>query len=323
MVNERSNLNQEELLLLTGTSNPQLADAIGRLLGVKVSNPVSSFADGEIRVRIQPNMRRRMVFIIQTTSNPGNDRIMELVFMADAARRGSASEIIAIIPYFGYSRQDRKELPRVPISSSVVATMLVNAGVHRIVTVDIHSQQQQGFTQKPWDNLFGSYSIIPLIKKRKLSNLVVTSPDKGGILQATAYAKFLGAKEIAVVYKQRDIALNDISNTLAMIGDVKGKDVLLVDDMISTAGTIVNAANYVKEKGAKSVRVAATHGIFSEDALVKIKDSAIEELIITDTISQSREIRNNPKITVVSVAPLLAKAIERIKTGESVSSLIL
>lgn len=312
----------DEPILLTGTSNPQLAEAIGKLVGVPVSYPVTVFADKEIRVRVQPNMRQRTVFILQTTSNPGNDRIMELIFMADAARRGSASEIIAIIPYFGYSRQDRKEMPRVPISSSVVVTMLANAGIDRIITVDIHSQQQQGFTQKPWDNLFGSYVIIPVIKERNLSDLVIASPDKGGILQATAYAKFLDAKEIAVVYKKRDITLNDVSNALAMIGDVKGRDVLIVDDIISTGGTIVNAAKHLKKNGAKSVRVTATHGIFAEDALEQIDNSGIDEVIITDSIAPSEKISSHPKITIVSVAPLLAEAIRRIRTGESISSLI-
>lgn len=310
---------QDEFILLTGTANPELAHAVGKKLGIEVSNPITTFSDGEVRVRIQSNLRRRTVFIIQPTSAPVNDHIMQLILMADAARRASATEIVAVIPYYGYSRQDRKEMSRVPISSSVVASMLVAAGVDRILTVDIHSEQQEGFIHKPWDNLFGSYSLIPEIQKRKLTNLVVAAPDKGGMLQATGYAKLLGAKEIALVYKQRDINLNNVSNTLAMIGEIEGKNVLIVDDMIDTAGTIANAANHMKENGAKSIRVAATHGLFSGEALKKINDSAIEEMIITDTIAVKDEVKNNPKITIVSVAPLLAEAILRIKSGKSIS----
>lgn len=309
----------DDYVLLSGRANLHLADAVGKILNVSVTCPISIFSDGEIRVRIQPNMRRRMVFIIQPTSTPGNDHIMELLFMIDAAKRASASEVTAVIPYFGYARQDRKEMSRVPISSSVVTSLLTSAGADRIVTIDIHSEQQEGFTQKPWDNLYGSYSLIPQLKKKNLTNLVVASPDKGGILKATGYAKLLGSEKIAVVYKKRDVMLNNVSNAMAMIGDVKGKDVLLVDDMIDTAGTIVHAANYIKKKGATSVRVVATHGIFSGEAMKKIAGSAIEEMIVTDTIAHREEVKNNPRITVVSVAPLLAEAIRRITTGESIS----
>lgn len=314
-----SDFNHEEFILLTGRSNPNLAHAIGKQIGMEVTNPITAFSDGEIRVRIKSNLRRRTVFVVQPTSAPVNDSIMELILIADAARRASATEIVAVIPYYGYSRQDRKEMSRVPISSSVVASMLVTAGVDRILTVDIHSEQQEGFIHKPWDNLFGSYTLIPEIQKRKLANLVIAAPDKGGMLQATAYAKLLGAKEIALVYKQRDINLNNVSNTLAMIGEVEGKNVLIVDDMIDTAGTIVNAANHMKHAGAKSIRVAATHGLFSGDALKKINESAIEEMIVTDTIAHREEVKNNPKITIVSVAPLLSEAILRVKSGKSIS----
>ncbi len=312
-------MSQSDFVLLTGRSNPTLAHAIGKILKTEVSEPISLFSDGEIRVRIAPNLRRRMVYIIQSTSMPVNDHLMELLFMIDAAKRASAAEVTVVVPYYGYARQDRKEMSRVPISASVVAALLSNAGADRIVTLDIHSEQQEGFTQKPWDNLYGSYSVLPLIKKRNLTDLVVAAPDKGGMLKAAAYAKLLGVSKIAVVYKKRDVLLNNVSNTLAMIGDVKEKDVLIVDDMIDTAGTIVNAANYLKKKGARSIRVTATHGVFSGEAMKKVEDSAIEEMIITDTIAHRDEVKNNPKITIVSVAPLLAEAIRRITTGESVS----
>lgn len=297
----------------------KLAGDIGNLLGHDVSNPISIFSDGEIRVRIQKNLRRRIVFIIQPTSSPVNDHIMELMFMTDAARRASAQEIIAVMPYYGYARQDRKEMPRVPISSSAVASMLVNAGVNRIMTIDIHSEQQEGSVHIPWDNLYGSFSLLPTIKKRNLKNLIVASPDKGGMLRATGYAKLLRAEGVAIVYKERDVKLNNVSDALEMIGDVEGKDVLLVDDMIDTAGTIVHAANYIKKKGASSVRVVATHGLFSGSAIQKITESAIEEVIITDSIAHRPEVTSNPKITVVTVAPLMAEAIKRVVTGESIS----
>jgi ribose-phosphate pyrophosphokinase len=312
-------MNSDEFILLTGRSNPKLAHEIGKILEVPVSEPISIFADGEIRVRITSNLRRRTVFIIQPTSTPVNDHIMELLFMIDAAKRASSAEVIAVIPYYGYSRQDRKEMSRVPISSSVIASALVNTGADRILTLDIHSEQQEGFIQKPWDNVFGSYSILPELKKRGLQDPVVAAPDKGGMLRSTAYARLLGSDALALVYKKRDIMLNNVSNTLAMIGNVKDRDVIVVDDMIDTAGTIVNAADYIKNKGAKSVRVVATHGLFSGDALKRISESAIDEMIVTDSIAHREEVRSNPKITIVSVAPLLAEAIKRIKTGESIS----
>lgn len=313
----------EDFILLTGRANPELAESIGKILHTQVTCPISSFADGEIRVRIKPNLRRRKVFLIQPTSAPVNDHIMELALMADAARRASATEVTAVIPYFGYGRQDRKEMSRVPISAAAVSSLLTNAGIDRILTIDIHSEQMEGSIKQAWDNLFASYSLLPILKEKKLKNLVVAAPDKGGVLQAVKYAKLLGASGIAFAYKMREVTLNDVSNTIGMIGEVKDKDVLLVDDMISTGGTIVHAANYMKEKGAKSVRVAATHGVFSGEALAMINDSAIEEVIITNTIKPREEVLQNKKITIVSVAPLLAEAIRRVRTGESISQALI
>ncbi len=309
----------EDSILLTGRSHPQLARDIAKLLGQKLYEPITSFSDGEIRVRIPQNMRRRHVFIIQPTSVPVNDNIMELVLMIDAVRRSSAAEITAVIPYFGYSRQDRKEMPRVPISSSVVANMITNAGASRILTLDIHSEQQQGFTQIPWDNLYGSFALLPAIKSEKLEGLVVASPDKGGLVRATAYAKLLGAEGVALVYKERDIAVNNKSEAMGMIGKVGGKRILLVDDMLDTGGTIVKAAEYLKRRGALSVRVAVTHGLFSGKAMDIINKSPIKEVIITDTLKQRVEVAKNKKVKIVTIAPLLAEAIRRIQTGESLS----
>lgn len=308
-----------DFILLTGRANPKLARAIAKILKKDVNEPISIFSDGEVRVKISQNMRRRHVFIIQPTSTPANDYLMELIFMIDAVKRSSAREITAIVPYFGYARQDRKEMPRVPISASVVANMIVNAGADRILTIDLHSEQQEGFVRIPWDNLYASFALLPAIKAEKLKNLVVASPDKGGMVRAAGYAKLLNSTGIAIVYKERDVSVNNVSETLAMIGEVEGKNVLLVDDMIDTGGTIINAANYIKKKGAKSVRAAVAHGLFSGQALEKVRASAIDEFIVTDTIAQRPEVLKSRKITIVSVAPLLAEAIKRINTGESIS----
>lgn len=311
--------NSEGYSLLTGTSNHGLAEKIAKLLKKELFSPISIFSDGEIRVKVPENVRRRHVFIIQPTCPPVNRSLMELVFMIDAVKRSSADEVTAIIPYFGYSRQDRKEMPRVPISASVVASIIENAGADRIVTLDIHSEQQQGFIKAPWDNLYGSYSFLPELEKRKLKNLVVAAPDKGGMARATKYAGLLNAEGIAIVYKDRDLQVNNQSATLAMIGDVKGKDVLIVDDMIDTGGTVVNAAKYIKMQGGRKVIICATHGLFSGDAPAKFMDPSIDEVIVTDSVPLNSEMKKNPKVTVVSVAGLLAAAIDRIESGESLS----
>lgn len=309
----------KNVTLLTGSANPKLAGAIGKILKLEVFYPITKFADGEVRVYIPKNLRRKHVFIIQPTSSPVNDHIMELLLMIDAARRSSASEITAIIPYFGYSRQDKKDKPRVPISASLVAQMIKNAGADRIVTLDIHSEPEQGFFPGPWDNLYGSYSLIPAIKRKRLKNLIVASPDKGGVTKAVGYARRLNAEGIAIVYKERDVNVENKSEALDLIGSVKGKNVLIVDDMVDTAGTLVNAAMLLKERGALTVFASATHGLFSDPALERIKDSIITELIITDTVNVKEEALKNPHIRVVSVAPLLAEAVKRIESGESIS----
>lgn len=308
-----------DYILLSGRSNPKLATDIAALLGKELVQPITLFADGEIRVKGIPNLRKRHVFVVQPTSAPVNNHLMELILMIDAAKRASASEIIAIMPYFGYSRQDRKEMPRVPISAAVVAKMIENAGANRILTLDIHSEQAEGFVQIPWDNLYGSFTLLPAIKSKELKNLVVASPDKGGMVRATAYASRLGATGVALIYKERDINVNNESKALGMIGDVAGKDVLMVDDMIDTGGTIVHAAQYLKKQGAKRILVAATHGLFSSGAVAKISKSEIDEVIVTDSVRLSDEVISNPKIHVVSVAPLLAAAVNKVRTGESLS----
>lgn len=307
-------------VLLTGTANIKLAKDIAKILGQNVDETVTTFADGEKRITIPENLRKRDVFIIQPTCPPVDSNIMELFLIIDAAKRSSASEVSAIIPYFGYSRQDRKDRPRVPISASIIARLIEYAGADRIVTIDIHSEQEPGFVEIPWDNLYGSYSMLPELKKHFKSNLVVASPDKGGVLQATFYAELLGADGIAIVFKERDISKRNHSQALDMIGDVKDKEVLVVDDIIDTAGTICNAADLIKRRGAKKVCAAATHGLFSNPALERIRESVLEQIFITDTIPLGKDVLENPDFKIISVASLLAEAIRCIYNGDSMSA---
>lgn len=312
-------MNNNGFVLLTGTANINLTKDIAAYLKQPVHGTVTTFADGEKRIIIPENLRKRDVFIIQPTCPPVNDNLVELFLMIDAAKRSSASEVSAIIPYFGYSRQDRKDRPRVPISASIIARLIEFAGADRILTIDIHSEQEPGFVEIPWDNLYASYSLLPELKKQFRSNLVIASPDKGGVLKATFYASLLDAEGIAIVYKERDVVKKNESKALDIIGNVLGKDVLIVDDMIDTGGTIVEAANLIKKRGAKSVSAAATHGLFSNPALEIINQSPLNQIFITDTVPLKKEALKNPKIKVVSVAPLLAEAIKCIYNGDSMS----
>ncbi len=311
--------NSNGFVLLTGTANLKLAQDIAKILGKNVDETVSIFADGEKRIIIPENLRKRDVFIIQPTCSPVDSNIMELFLIIDAAKRSSASEVSAIIPYFGYSRQDRKDRPRVPISASLIARLIEYSGADRIVTIDIHSEQEPGFVEIPWDNLYASYSFLPILKENFKENLVIASPDKGGVLKATFYADLLGAEGIAIVYKERNTEKANESKALDLIGDVEGKDVLIVDDMIDTAGTLCEAAKLIKSKGAKSVSAAATHGLFSGPAPERIAEANLNKIFITDTVPLREEMRNNPKVHVVSVAKLLAEAIECIHSGNSMS----
>ncbi len=306
-------------ILLTGTANIPLAQEIARILDKQLYEPVSFFADGEIKVTLPITARNMHVVIIQPTCGPVNDHVMELLLMIDAARRSSALEISTIIPYFGYSRQDRKDAPHVPISSAMVANLIEYTGADRIVTLDIHSDQQQGFIKGSWDNLYASHTLIPYLEKKKLTNLIVASPDKGGAARASAYAKRMGADGIAIVYKERDTSVKNVSKALDMIGNVNGKNVLLVDDIIDTAGSTKNAAKLLKARGAKKVIVAATHGLFSGSAAENLSDEALDEVIITNTVPVRKEILENPKVSVVSVAPFLAEVIRRTHEGISLS----
>lgn len=311
--------NSNGFVLLTGTANLKLAQDVAKILGKNADETITVFADGEKRVVIPENLRKREAFIIQPTCPPVDSSIMELLLIIDAAKRSSASEISAIIPYFGYSRQDRKDRPRVPISAALVASLIEYAGADRILTVDIHSEQEPGFVEIPWDNLYASYSFFPILKKHFNNSMVVASPDKGGVLKASFYADYLQAEGIAIVFKERDVSRINESKTLDMIGNVKDKDILIVDDMIDTAGTIVEAANIIKDRGAKSVCAAVTHGLFSGPAPEEIKASALDKVFITDTVPIKEEMLKSKKIEVVSVAPLIAEAIKAIYNGDSIS----
>lgn len=313
-------MSENGYVLLTGTANLKLAQDIAKILGKNADETVTTFADGEKRVIIPENLRKRDVFIIQPTCPPVNDNLMELFLIIDAAKRSSASEISAIIPYFGYARQDRKERPRVPISASIIARLIEYAGADRILTIDIHSEQEPGFVEIPWDNLYGSYSLLNDLKKHfNNENLVIASPDKGGVPKASFYAELLDAEGLAIVFKERDVNKTNASKALDLMGDVSEKDVLIVDDMIDTAGTVCAAADLIKDRGAKTVSVVATHGLFSPPALKRIGQSEIDKIFITDTVPVSEDIQKNPKVIVVSIAPLLAEAIKCIYTGESMS----
>lgn len=310
---------ENDYIVLTGRSNPLLAREIGRLLDKPVFEPVTSFADMETRVKIPESLRRRSVVIIQPTSPPANEYIMELLLMMDAANRASAGEITTVIPYFGYARQDRKDLPRVPISSKAVAKMIETMGADRIVTVDIHTNQQQGFVDIPWDNLSVTNELIQPVQDLKLENLVIATTDHGGVDRARKYERRLNAGGLAIVYKERDYQANNRSRAVGIIGDVADKNVLIVDDMIDTGGSLISATELLVREGAKKIFVATVHGLFTADALRRIKDSPIERIFSTDTILQKPTVLEDPKITVVSIASFLAEAIKRVQAGNSLS----
>ena len=306
------------MIILSGSSNPDLATKIAEKLKKRIYFPCTQFADGEIRVQIPVSLRKQNVYIIQSTSPDTNKHILELFLMADAVKRASGKEVTLVIPYFGYSRQDRKDQPRVPISSALISRLLKVSGADRIVTVDIHSDQQQGFFDGPWDNLYASYVLLPAIKQLKIPDLVIVSPDKGGTMRANAYAKRIQAEGIAVVYKERDVHLRNISKALDVIGDVEGKNCIIVDDIIDTGGTILNAVNLLIQRGAKKVFVSSTHGLFSNNAIQKLHDSAIEKIIITDSI-YIEGMKFTNKFKIVSVSKLLSETIKRIENGTPLS----
>lgn len=308
----------DKIMLISGNANPKLAQDICRFLNVKLGEVlVGRFSEGEIRVEIKENVRGKDVFVIQPTCSPVNDNLMELLILIDALRRASASRITAVIPYYGYARQDRKDQPRVPITAKLVANLLYNAGSNRVLTMDLHAGQIQGFFDIPVDHLFAINVVVDHILKMKFKNLVVVSPDVGGIKMARAYAKRLSAR-LAIVDKRR--ISPERAEVMNILGEVKDKVAVIVDDLVATGGSLCEAAGAIKKAGAKEVYAAITHGVLSGNACENIAASDIQELLITDTIPLDKS-KSNKKITVLSVAELLAEAIKRIHKEESVSCL--
>jgi len=306
--------------LLAGNSNRALCEAIGQYLHMPFTKAVvRRFADMEVFVEIQENVRGEDMFVIQSSSFPANDNLMELLIIVDALKRSSARRITAVIPYFGYARQDRKTAPRTPISAKLVANLITQAGASRVLTVDLHAGQIQGFFDIPTDNLYAMPVMVKDIQDYlDGENLSVVSPDVGGVLRARALAKRLGT-ELAIVDKRRERAGE--SEVMNIIGDVSKRTCLLIDDIVDSGGTICNAADALLAKGAKAVYAYATHGVLSGGAVARIRDSRLKSLVVTDTIAATEEIRKAGNIRRISIAPLLGEAIERISSEKSVSSL--
>ncbi|MCX2682828.1 ribose-phosphate pyrophosphokinase [Campylobacter sp. MIT 21-1685] len=304
--------------IFSGSSNVELAKQISKYLSLPLSDAgVKRFSDGEISVQIDESVRGKDVFIIQSTCAPTNDNLIELLILTDALRRSSANSITAIVPYFGYARQDRKANPRVPITAKLVANLIEASGIDRVATIDLHAGQIQGFFDIPVDNLYGSIIFNNYIKDKHLRNAIIASPDIGGVARARSIAKSLDL-DIVIVDKRRERA--NESEVMNIIGDVQGKDVILVDDIIDTAGTIVKAATAFKNKGANSVMACCTHPVLSGMAYERIASGALDELVVTDTIPLKEKLSN---IKVLSVAPVFAEVIRRVYHNESVNSLFI
>ena len=312
--------NNGAIKLVAGNSNPALAEAIGGYLGTPLTKAiVRRFADMEVFVEIQENVRGADVFILQSTSYPANDHMMELLIIIDALRRASARRITAVIPYFGYARQDRKVGPRTPISAKLVANLITRAGADRVMTLDLHAGQIQGFFDIPTDNLFAAPVFIQDIKQRyDAKELVIVSPDVGGVLRARAVARRLDA-DLAIIDKRRERA--GVSEVMNVIGDVQGRRCILVDDIVDSAGTLCNAAEALVERGAKTVAAYVTHGVLSGGAVARVTASPMEALVTTDSIAATEAVRVARNIRRLTIAPLMAEAILRISEERSVSSL--
>jgi ribose-phosphate pyrophosphokinase len=307
-------------MVFTGNANPDLAKKIVEHLGITLGDAsVDQFSDGEIAVELNVNVRGRDVFVVQPTCAPTNDNLMELIVMVDALRRASAGRITAVVPYFGYARQDRRvRSARVPITAKVVADMMVGVGVDRVLTVDLHAEQIQGFFDVPVDNVYGSPVLLEDIEQQKFENLIVVSPDIGGVVRARAVAKQLGI-DLAIIDKRRPRA--NVAEVMHIIGEIEGRTCLLVDDMVDTAGTLCSAAKALKEHGAKHVIAYATHPVLSGKAVDNLNSSVLDELVVTDSIPLSDAIKNCAKVRQLTLSRMLAEAMRRLSNEESLSAM--
>jgi ribose-phosphate pyrophosphokinase len=310
---------KQGMKIFTGNANPALAKEICERMNIPLGNAVvTRFSDGEINVQIMDNVRGCDVFVVQPTANPVNRNLMELLIMIDALKRASASRITAVLPYYGYSRQDRKVQPRVPITAKLVADLITTAGANRVLTVDLHAGQIQGFFNIPVDNLFAASVLLDYLRSKPFKNLTLVSPDAGGVERTRAFAKRLNAS-LAIIDKRREKA--NVAQVMHIIGDVKGHDCLLLDDMVDTAGTLTEGVAALKSSGAGIVSAACSHAVLSGPAIQRINDSALDEIIVTNTIALDSKQKECKKLTVLSVAPLLADAMTRIHEETSLSSL--
>lgn len=313
-----------DIKLFAGNATPELAEIVSKRLDLTLGHAtVGRFSDGEISVQVHDNVRGSDVFIVQSTCAPCNDNLMELIVMVDALRRASAGRITAVIPYFGYARQDRRvRSARVPITAKVVADFLSSVGVDRVLTVDLHAEQIQGFFDVPVDNVFGSPILVDDMRKKGFNNaddVVVVSPDIGGVVRARAIAKLLDDKDLAIIDKRRPQA--NVAQIMHIIGDIEGRDCIMVDDMIDTGGTLCKAAEALKEHGAKRVFAYATHPVFSGNAAENLKNSVIDEVIVTDSIPLDPEIAALPNVRQLTLGNMLAEAIRRLSNEESISAM--
>ena len=314
-------MDQSTMAVFTGNANPALAQEIARHLMQPLGRAmVGRFSDGEIQVEIMENVRGKDVYLVQSTCPPANEHLMELLVMADACKRASAGRITAVIPYLGYARQDRRQRAmRVPITAKLVADMIGCAGVNRVLTVDLHADQIQGFFGVPVDNVYASPVLLGEVWKQKYDNMIVVSPDVGGVVRARALARRLDNADLAIIDKRRQRA--NESQVMNIIGDVRGRSCILVDDLVDTAGTLCQAAQALKDEGAVRVIAYITHPVLSGKAVERVSTSALDELVVTDTIPLGEEARKCKRIRVLSVAELLAETMRRIRDEESVSSL--
>jgi len=310
-----------DMKLFAGNATPELAQKIADRLYIKLGEAsVGRFSDGEISVAINENVRGSDVFILQSTCAPTNDNLMELIVMVDALRRASAGRITAVMPYFGYARQDRRvRSARVPITAKVVADFLSSVGVDRVLTVDLHAEQIQGFFDVPVDNVFGTPVLLEHMRQQQFDNPVVVSPDIGGVVRARAFAKLMDDTDLAIIDKRRPSA--NVSQVMHIIGDVKGRDCIIVDDMIDTGGTLCKAAEALKSHGAKRVFAYATHPVFSGNAVKNIEESAIDELVVTDSIPLSEEMKATGKVSQLTLSGMLSEALRRVSNEESISAM--